>query len=86
MTDGNTNPKDNPTVEQIVKSWLEANGYDGLYGDGCGCSVDNLAPCCEGVGDCHAGYHRQCETCNNWFTGPDKDEVKCPDCALDVTP
>ncbi|MDD3493746.1 MAG: hypothetical protein PHZ19_09660 [Candidatus Thermoplasmatota archaeon] len=36
------------TVADIVRQWLLSNGYDGLYcdwGEGCGCGVDDLAPC-----------------------------------------
>ena len=33
------------TVLEIVKLYLEANGYDGLYDDDCGCGKDDLAPC-----------------------------------------
>jgi hypothetical protein len=37
-------------------TWLEARGYDGLYanfnaplgGDGCGCGLNDFAPCMEG--------------------------------------
>jgi len=33
------------TVERIIKEWLEANGYDGLCCEQCGCDKDDLAPC-----------------------------------------
>ncbi len=41
---------------EIIKAWLKANGYDGLYTEDCGCSVDDLAPCSESPADCMAGY------------------------------
>ena len=55
----------NITVKEIVKKWLMANKFDGLYCDQCGCETKDLMPCCEGVVDCEAGYYRKCdpETC-----------------------
>ena len=46
------------TVAQIVREYLDVNGYDGLYNvDGeCGCTKDDLAPCCEMSDECIAGY------------------------------
>jgi hypothetical protein len=40
-------PPSTVTVLKIVKAYLEANGYDGLYyiEDECGCYKDDLAPC-----------------------------------------
>jgi hypothetical protein len=49
------------TVLDIVKYWLESNGYDGLYTDACGCELKDLAPCGgEGIADCEAGYKNPC--------------------------
>jgi len=47
------------TVKEIVKQWLEANGYDGLCNDifECGCELNDLMPCQEDVrDDCAAGH------------------------------
>ena len=33
------------TVKELVKDYLEKNGYDGLCREGCGCGIDNLMPC-----------------------------------------
>ena len=45
-------------VKEIVLSWLEANGYEGLYNsDGeCGCEIADLMPCCEAFDSCLPGY------------------------------
>lgn len=52
----------NPDVRQIIKAWLEENGYDGLCNyitmDECECSTDDIAPCGEIQPDCQAGYHQ----------------------------
>ncbi len=34
-------------LREIVKAGLEANGYDCLCGEGCGCDIDDLMPCGE---------------------------------------
>ena len=47
-----------PDVIQMLKESLKAKGYDGLQCDGeCGCDIDDLAPCTEGIqAHCEAGY------------------------------
>jgi len=59
------------TVKEIVKKYLEDNGYDGLTSGDCGCKVDDLVPCggatcCGSHMDCKAGYLTDCdpETCS----------------------
>ena len=34
-------------VKEIIHQYLTANGYEGLAGDECGCSIDDLHPCCD---------------------------------------
>lgn len=36
-------------VREIIKEWLTTHGYDGLAGDECGCTLDDLIP---GSGEC----------------------------------
>ena len=47
-------------VRDILAEWLEDHGYDGLWCDvdpeGCGCTLDYLAPCGEDFSRCEAGY------------------------------
>jgi len=65
-------------VRQIVKQFLLANGYDGLYNDDCGCALDDLIPCgSESLSTCEPGYKIPCdpETCSAngdcpWHIGP----------------
>ena len=47
-----------PEVIDIVKDWLEKNGYDGLFtADGeCACENKELAPCTQMGENCQAGY------------------------------
>ena len=45
------------SVVEILKEWLEENGYDGLTDeDECGCSTDDLVPCQSFSGHCVAAY------------------------------
>jgi len=63
----------NPTVKEIVRDYLVAGGFDGLYSGGgdCECEVADLFPCgAEGVGGCHAGYRQPCNYCEyGWHIG-----------------
>jgi hypothetical protein len=44
-------------VKEIVKKYLEDNGFDGLFFPGeCGCMKDELMPCENMCADCEAGY------------------------------
>lgn len=43
--------------KKIVVTYLRDNGYDGLAGDGCGCSLDDLMPCWgEQIMECEPGH------------------------------
>jgi hypothetical protein len=48
-----------PNVEEVVVAYCKAFGLDGLYndmgGEGCGCSLDDLAPCGEMDATCIPG-------------------------------
>ena len=45
-------------IREIVRLWLEQNGYDGLYWPWleCGCFLDDLMPCDEPSCRCTAGF------------------------------
>lgn len=47
-----TNGEDVMKSLESIKKHLEKIGADGLAGDDCGCSIDNLAPCEDRPGDC----------------------------------
>jgi len=44
------------TVHEIVKEYLETNGFDGLCNDECGCSKNDLFPCDDACLGCIAAY------------------------------
>ena len=46
------------TVKTIVKTYLDENGFDGLYNDDCGCSLRDLMPCDYDVSTCKPGHAR----------------------------
>ncbi len=53
----------NSTISEILKKWLESNGYDGLFTLGCQCNNNELMTCGQPIGvieDCEAGYKIKC--------------------------
>ena len=46
-------------VKEIVKKYLDENGFDGLYNDRCGCEKDDLMLCNENLEKCKPGYKRK---------------------------
>lgn len=49
------------TVKDIIKKYLEDNGFDGLAGEGCGCLIEDLF-CCDYVGpECVPGKKINCK-------------------------
>ena len=70
------------TVREIIKKYLEENGFDGLYNPGeCACKKDDLMPCsCDDMENCKPGYFQPCsgpdERLDGWdfHIGPKKIE------------
>ena len=63
-------------VNEIVKSHLAQNGYGGLHTHGCGCKIDDLAPCLrDGIPmDCKPGYlHTHTKKIDYWIIASDKE-------------
>jgi len=52
------------TVREIINTYLEEKGFDGLYSDmgKCGCLADDLIPCEYFREDCRVGYKNECPT------------------------
>ncbi len=64
-------------VADIVKRFLDENGFDGLYTDECGCFKDDLFPCgSKCIPDCLPGYKIPGDCYINdeqvWIVGPKK--------------
>ena len=57
------------TLREIIKKYLEDNGYDGLCGYNCGCQTSELFVCeCPDMDVCEPGYKKTCpgeENCPN---------------------
>lgn len=75
-----------PDVKKIVEEWLEGEGYEGLYNEcGCGCQLNDLAPCDEMSQNCEAAFLFDCSRCGKrpscdiadeeqpWLMSTDKD-------------
>jgi hypothetical protein len=54
-------------VKEIIKNHLEGNGFSGLFSadGGCGCKIDDMAPCDNLHPDCETGYKHECKNCIN---------------------
>lgn len=62
------------TVIEIVKAYLDENGFDGLYSPvECGCKKDDLAPCGSDFAMCEPGYLQECDCGDHdWHICQDK--------------
>lgn len=47
-------------VRGIIIEFLAANGYDGLAGEECGCSAEDLAPCGDIPRGCEPAWRWRC--------------------------
>ncbi len=65
------------TIIEIVKQYLQTNGFDGLYLDDCGCFNDDLMPEACPNQNCAPGYRRRGsgDSLGCWIIHPDKEEV-----------
>lgn len=71
-------------VKEIIVSWLQQHGYDGLYSDcECGCGIDNLFLCGNDFSHCYPGVKAE-ENNPDWIRPrPEKSpsdicrELKC---------
>lgn len=56
-----------PCVHQIIESYVRENDFDGLYGPGCSCQLEDLMPCAmadDGSGEakyCSPGKYTPCD-------------------------
>ena len=67
----------NKTVKEVVKEYLTTNGYDGLAGDYCVCSLGDLMICDEDIGDCVVGYkHLMTQEYSDWLSENDPENVE----------
>lgn len=64
----------NETIVEILEKWLMENGYDGLFGDDCGCRIGDLMACGEPQIDCKAGYKVSSpDSSSDYQIGPKKE-------------
>jgi len=72
------------TVE-IIRKWLNENGYDGLVDTNgpCGCNLDDFMPCGgEYVAECRAAYKQPCKRDPKAFCMVSKKgvDLNCENC------
>jgi hypothetical protein len=54
------------TVIEIVKNYIEENGFDGLCNEDCGCMLGDIPLCGDPFYDCIPAYfHDSLDTCPN---------------------
>lgn len=58
-------------VYDVIAEYMIKNGYNALYYDGCGCSINDLAPCDQSCIFCSFGAMVDCEHCENLATCED---------------
>jgi hypothetical protein len=51
------------TFEDLIMKYAKQNGFDGLVGEGCGCSIAHPMPCGGDGFECSFGYVCPCDTC-----------------------
>ena len=62
------------TIKEIVRTYLDEHGYDGLYlEDTCACLKDDLMPCDEPGSECEPGYKMPGDEDADWYVGPKAD-------------
>lgn len=69
-------------VREIVKTYLEQNGHDGLCSNSCGCDKDDLFPCGNYPGGCKPAKKRICPGASKCKTPCDAG-LKGSDCYYD---
>ena len=65
------------TVREIIKQYLDANGFDGLFDDDCACQKGDLCPCDSNCMDCQPGYKTSCPAdCgeHDWHISASKEQ------------
>ena len=67
-------------VGKIIKEYLVAHKFDGLAGDDCGCTIDELGHCDDCIPlDCEPGYKIQCDGCEDYSCCISIEKnAKCP--------
>ena len=63
------------TTKEIIIKYLKDNGFDGLFCDECGCSIDDLGCCSDNCMDCMPGYKHPDPTNEYIYIITDSKEV-----------
>lgn len=64
------------TVKEIVKKYLEDNGYDGLFSEyECGCLNDDLILCQDDCLNCKPGYRCVGDDDYDYYVKAEKENI-----------
>ncbi len=62
------------TVRQIVEGYLKEYGFEGLVGDDCGCTIEDMFSCDLYCADCEPGYLHPGDEEAPYYMKPHKPE------------
>lgn len=51
-------------VMDAVESYMEQEGFNGLYSHECACTIDDLRPCSDDMSKCRFGVRIECKACD----------------------
>ncbi len=63
------------TVKDMIITHLRKQGFDGLYTDDCGCSLEDLLPCDSPCDQCRPGFFQEPDEDGIYPIGPESHGI-----------